>query len=105
MILAPSVVVGPIWFVDADAPGHLLITDTSSGLVDLIEATGHHISTFDTDVCYPNDTGHTLIAARLADNGTILVNTWEGVMVVFDRAGDCVTARRDPTSTIQSFCT
>ena len=105
VVLDPSVLVGPIWFIDTDASGHLLITDMSSGLVHLFEAKGHHISTFDVDVCYPNDTGHTVIAARFADNGTILVNTWEDVMVVFDRAGNCVTARRDPTSRIQSFCT
>ncbi|MDE2826564.1 MAG: hypothetical protein OXL40_04525 [Bacteroidota bacterium] len=105
VILDPSVLVGQIWFIDADASGHLLITEFSSGLVHLFEATGHHISTLNTDVCYPNDTGHTVHAARFADNGTILVNTWEGVMVVFDRAGNCVTARRDLTSKILSFCT
>ena len=105
VILDPSVLVGPIWFIDTDASGHLLITDMSSGLVHLFEAAGHHISTFDTDMCYPNDAGHTVIAARFADNGTILVNTWEGVMVVFDRGSNCATARRVLTSTILSFCT
>ena len=105
VILDPSVPVGQIWFIDADASGHLLISEFSSGLVHLFEATGRHISTLDTDVCYPTDTGHTVHAARFADNGTILVNTWEGVMVVFDRAGNCVIARRNLTSTILSFCT
>ena len=105
VILDPSVLVGQIWFIDVDASGHLLITDYSAGLVHLFEPTGRHISTFDTDVCYPNDTGHTVHGARFADNGTILVNTWEGVTVVFDRAGNCVAARSDPTSTILSFCT
>ena len=105
VILDPSVLVGPIWFIDADASGHLLITDMSSGLVHLFEATGLHVSTFDTDVCYPNDSGHTVVFARFADNGTVLVNTWEDVIVVFDRAGNCVTARRHLTSTIRSFCT
>jgi len=105
VILDPSVLVGPIWFIDADASGHLLITDMSSGLVHLFEATGHHISTFDTDVCYPSDAGHTVVAARFVDNGAILVHTWEDVMVMFDRAGNCVTARRDPTAPILSFCT
>ncbi len=105
VILDPSLLVGQIWFIDADASGHLLVTDISSGLVYLFEPDGHHISTFDKDVCYPNDTGHFVEAARFADNGTILVNTLEGFMVVFDRAGDCVTARRDLTSPILSFCT
>ena len=105
VILDPSVLVGQIWFIDVDASGHLLITDYSAGLVHLFEPTGRHISTFDTDVCYPNDTGHTVHGARFADNGTILVNTWEGVTVVFDWAGNCVAARSDPTSTILSFCT
>ena len=105
VILDPSVLVGQIWFIDADALGHLLITDYSAGLVHLFEPTGHHVSTFNTNVCFPNDTRHTVHGARFADNGTILVNTWEGVTVVFDRAGNCVTARSDPTSTILSFCT
>ena len=105
VILDPSLLVGQIRFIDADASGNLLITDYSAGLVHLFEPTGHHVSTFDTNVCFPNDTRHTVDGARFADNGTILVNTWEGVTVVFDRAGNCVTARSDPTSTILSFCT
>ncbi len=105
VILDPTLLVGQIWFVDADASGNLLIMDISSGLVHLFEASGHHISTFDKDVCHPNDTGHFVHAARFADNGTILVNTLEGAMVVFDRAGNCVTARPDLTSPILSFCT
>ena len=105
VILDPSVLLGAIWFIDTDASGHLLITELSSGLVHLFEATGLHISTFDTDVCYPNDSGYTVTSARFADNGTILVNTFERVIVVFDRAGNCVTGRRHLTSTIRSFCT
>ncbi len=105
VILDPSLLLGQIWFIDADASGHLLITDYSSGLVHLFEPTGHHVSTFDTDVCYPTDTAHTVHAARFADNGAILVHTWEGVMVVFDRDGNCVTSRPDLTSPILSFCT
>ena len=105
VILDPSVLVGQIRFLDADASGHLLITDVSSGLVHLFEATGRHISTFDKDVCYPNDNGHFVQAARFADNGTILVSTLEGAMVVFDRADNCVAARPDLTSPILSYCT
>ena len=105
VVLDPSVLLGPIWFIDADRSGHMLLTDMSSGLVHLFESTGDHVSTFDKDVCYPNDSGHSVWAARFADNGNILVTTWEGMMVVFDRSGNCLAARLDLTSSLLSSCT
>ena len=104
VVLDPSVLLGQIWFIDADMSGHMLITDYSSGFVHLFESTGDHVSTFDKDVCHPTDFPHSMYAARFADNGNILVTTWEGKMVVFDRSGNCLAARLDLTSSL-SFCT
>ncbi len=105
VVLDPSVLVGQIWFIDADVSGHMLITDISSGLVHLFEPTGQHISTFDKDVCYPNDSGHFTWTARFADNGSVIVTTMEGAVVIFDRSGNCLEARSNLTSPLQSFCT
>ncbi len=105
VVLDPSVLVGMVWFIDADRSGHILITDISSGFVRLFASTGDHVSTFDKDVCYPNDSGHFVSHARFADNGSILVITQEGTVVVFDRSGNCLAARPDLTSPLLSFCT
>ncbi len=105
VVLDPSVLLGPISFIDADMSEHMLITDFSSGFVHLFESTGDHVSTFDQDVCHPPDFPHSVWAARFADNGNILVTTREGKMVVFDRSGNCLAARLDLTPSPLSFCT
>lgn len=105
VVLDPSVILGPIWDIDADPAGYMLIMDMSAELVYLFEPEGRHVTTFDKDVCFPNDSGHFVHGARLADNGTVLVSTLEGTMVVFDRYGECLEARADLTSPLLSFCT
>lgn len=105
VVLDPSVVVGQIWFIDIDVSGHMLIMDISSDLVHLFGSAGQHVSAFDKDVCYPNDSGHVVHTARFADNGNVLVTTMEGAVVAFDRSGNCLAARRDLTSPLLSFCT
>ena len=105
VVLDPSVLVGMIWFIDADRSGYMLLTDMSSGLVHLFASSGDHVSTFDKDVCHPNDAGHSVSHARFAGNGNVLVTTMEGMMVAFDRSGNCLAARPDLTSPLLSFCT
>ncbi len=104
LVLDPSVILGPIWFIDVDASGSVLITDRQSDLAHLFTPLGKHQATYSMDTCYPIDFGHSLWISRFADDDRIILTSWGGAIVVLDRSGDCLAAKRN-VSTILSFCT
>ncbi len=105
LVLDPSVILGPIWFIDVDASGSILITDMQADLAHLFAPTGKHQATYSMDTCYPSDFGHSLWISRFADDDRIILLSWGGTtIVVFDRSGDCLAAKRKNT-VIMSFCT
>jgi len=104
LILDPSVLLGPIWFIDIDADGSILVTEFQSDLAHLFAPTGHFQASYRMDTCSPSDTGHSVWASRFADDDRIILTTWEGAIVVFDRSGDCLAAKQKH-ALIRSFCT
>ena len=104
LVLDPSVILGPIWFMDVDASGSVLITDIQSDLAHLFTPTGLHQVTYSMDTCFPSDFGHSLWISRFADDDRIILTTLGGTIVVFDRSGNCLAAKRK-VMPIQSFCT
>lgn len=104
MVLDPAIILGRVWRVDADESGNVLVTDGDSWFVHLFDSQGHHITTFDWEVCYPNDSGGWVYAAQFADDGNIIVTTFLGQeVVIFDRSGNCIAAKRNMEW--RSFCT
>ena len=103
LVLDSSVIVGPIWFMDSDASGNVLITDMTAGLTHLFSNTGMHQVTYNMDTCFPTDDGHRVWASRFADGDRIISGTTKGAMVVFDRSGKCLAAKQLLTR-IRSFC-
>ena len=104
LVLDPSVIVGQISFMDVDASGSLLITDEVSNLVHLFASTGQHQATYIMDVCLPIDGEHRVWTSRFADKGRVISSTKSGAMVVFDRSGDCLAAKRGLHYPLRSFC-
>ncbi len=104
LVLDPSVILGRIWFMDIDAVGSILVTDISSKLAHLFAPTGQHQASYSMDTCYPSDFGHSLWTSRFADDGRIVLTTLGGNIVVFDRSGNCLAAKRR-VAAIVSFCT
>lgn len=103
LVLDPSVILGPIWFMDVDASGSVLITDRQAALAHLFAPTGQHQATYSMETCYPSDFGHSLWISRFADDDRIILTSWGKAIVVFDRSGDCLAAKRKVTM-IMSFC-
>ena len=104
LVLDPSVILGRIWFVDVDASGSILITDMASDLVHLFAPTGEHQASFSMDTCLPTDDGLDPWAAQFAENDRVVLSDLSRSMVVFNRSGECLVAKR-LTSRSQSFCT
>lgn len=105
LVLDPSVILGPIWFIDVDASGSVLITDMQGALAHLFAPTGKHQATYSMETCYPSDFGHSLWISRFAGDDRIILLSWgDNTIVVFDRSGNCLAAKRKAT-TIMSFCT
>ena len=104
LVLDPSVILGHVWFMDVDASGSVLITDIQSDLAHLFTPTGLHQATYSMDTCFPSDFGHSLWISRFADDDRIILTTSGGIIVVFDRPGNCLAAKRK-VALIQSFCT
>ena len=104
LVLDPSVLLGPIGFIDVDTVGSILVTEFQSELAHLFAPTGLFQATYRMDTCYPSDFGHSLWASRFAEDDRIILTTMEGAIVVFDRSGDCLAAKKKDTS-ILSFCT
>ena len=104
LVLDPSVILGWIWFMDGEASGSVLITDIQSDLAHLFTPTGLHQATYSMDTCFPSDFGHSLWISRFADGDRIIMTTLGGTVVVFDRSGNCLAAKRK-VMPIQSFCT
>ena len=103
LVLDPSVIVGRIWFMDADASGSVLITDIAANEVYLFANTGQHQATYSVDTCLP-DGEHGVWMSRFADGDRVIVATGEGAMAVFDRSGNCLAASRRLITPLQSFC-
>lgn len=103
LVLDPSVIVGFIWFLDADVAGNVLIHDFQANLVHMFASTGGHMATFDMDECLPRDFDHVVHAVRVVDEGRVVLTTMEGAMVVFDRSGGCLIAKQ-LTSPLLAFC-
>ncbi len=103
LVLDPSVIVGRIWFMDADTSGSVLITDIAANLVYLFAPTGQHQATYSMDTCLP-DGEHSVWTSRFADNDRVILSTMEGAMVVFDRSGNCLAGSRELISSIVAFC-
>ncbi len=104
LVLDPSVFLGPIGFIDVDTVGSILVTEFLSELAHLFSPTGQFQASYRMDTCYPSDSGHSLLASRFADDDRIILTTIEGAIVVFDRSGDCLAAKKKVRS-ILSFCT
>ncbi len=103
LVLDPSVIVGGIWFMDADTSGSVLITDIAANLVYLFAPEGQHQATYSMDTCLP-DGEHSVWTSRFADNDRVILSTMEGAMVVFDRSGNCLAGSRELISPLLSFC-
>ena len=104
VVLDPSVLLGHIWFIDVDSDGSILVTEFQSELAHRFAPTGQYQASYMMDTCYPSDSGHSLWAARFADDGRIILTTSEGAIVVFDRSSDCLVAKQKDAM-IRSFCT
>ena len=104
LVLDPSVTVGWIWFLDADASGSVLITDMQTHLAHLFAKTGRHVATFNMDVCLPSDFGHKVFSSRFAGTDRIILSTMKGAMAVFDRSGNCLAAKQGLINPLRSFC-
>ena len=104
LALDPSVLLGFAWFIDVDSDGSILVTDIQSDLANLFAPTGEHQVSYSMDTCFPSDFGHSLWASRFADDDRIILTSMEGVIVVFDRSGDCLAAKQK-NAIIASFCT
>lgn len=104
LVLDPSVILGRIWFIDADASGSVLVTDIASDLAHLFTPAGQHEATYNMESCLPSDFGHNLWTSRIADGDRVVLTTLDGTVVVFHRSGNCLAAKRTG-STIRSFCT
>lgn len=104
LVLDPSVIVGQLSFVDVDASGSVLVTDEVSNLVHLFASTGQHQATYIMDTCLPIDGEHRVWTSRFADDDRIILSTKAGTMVVFDRSGNCLAAKRRLLHPLRSFC-
>ena len=104
LALDQSLILGFIKFMDVDASGSVLITDMLSSLAHLFASTGHHQATYSMDTCLPIDGQHRLWSARFADDDRVILSTMGGDMVVIDRAGNCLAAKRNLLSNTLSFC-
>lgn len=104
LVLDPSVILGQLSFVDVDASGSVLVTDEVSNLVHLFAYTGQHQATYIMDTCFPIDGEHRVWTSRFADDDRIILSTKAGTMVVFDRSGNCLAAKRSPLYPLRSFC-
>ena len=104
LVLDPSVFLGDIFFIDVDTDGSILVTEFQSKLAHLFAPTGQYQASFRMDTCYPSDFGYRLWTSRFAEDDRIILTTLQGVIVVFDRSGSCLAAKRK-VATIMSFCT
>ena len=104
LVLDYSVILGFVQFMDVDASGSVLVTDMASSLVHLFASTGQHQATYSMDTCLPIDGYHRAWSARFANNDRVILSTMGGDMVVFDRAGNCLAAKRRLLPTTLSFC-
>ena len=105
LVLDQSVILGRIWFMDVDTSGSMLITDMSSNLAHLFASTGQHLVSYNMDTCLPTDFGLDVWSARFADNDRIILSELGGgAMVMFDRSGTCIAAKRLDEGFL-SFCT
>ena len=104
LVLDPSVILGRIFFMEADSAGSVLVTDMSSYLAHLFAPTGQHLASYSMETCLPSDFGRRLWTSRFADDDRVVLTTLDGAVVVFDRSGNCLAAKHmEPT--ILSFCT
>ena len=104
LVLDPSVILGQLSFVDVDASGSVLVTDEVSNLVHLFASTGQHQATYIMDTCLPIDGQHRVWTSRFASDDRIILSTQSGTMVVFDRSGNCLAAKRRLLYPLRSFC-
>lgn len=104
LVLDPSVLLGDIFFMDVDTDGSILVTEFQSELAHFFAPTGQYQASFGVDTCYPSDFGYRPWTSRFADGDRIILTTLQGVIVVFDRSGSCLAAKRK-VATIMSFCT
>lgn len=104
LVLDPSIILGRIWFMEADTSGSVLVTDIASNLAHLFAPTGRHEATYSMDTCLPSGDEHSVWMSRFADGDRVILSTTNGSMVVFDRSGDCLAATQGLISPIRSFC-
>lgn len=105
LVLDYSVILGHVWFMEVDDSGSILVLpDFRSTLAHLFSSTGHHQATYSMDTCLPIDGKHWVWSARFADNDRVILSTRGGDMVVVDRAGNCLAARRNLLEYTLSFC-
>ena len=104
LVLDASVLLGDIFFMDVDTDGSILVTEFQWELAHLFAPTGQHQASFSMDACYPSDFGFSPWTSRFADDDRIILTTLQGVIVIFDRSGNCLAAKKT-VATIMSFCT
>ena len=104
LVLDPSVPLGDIFFMDVDTDGSILVTEFQSELAHLFAPTGKRQTSYRMETCYPSDFGYRPWTSRFADDDRIILTTLQGVIVIFDRSGNCVAAKKK-VATIMSFCT